>query len=73
MDKNTLLIQLIGFANTDKQLPLYLETLTKVGLQEIRFTDKSYKYSPLTRIVPNRKWYTDSKIPGKEFLLFHKK
>ena len=73
MNNKTILVQLIGFANAEKQLPLYLDTLTKVGLQEIKLKHKSDIRSLLARDVPNRKWYTNSTIPGKEYLLFHKK
>jgi len=73
MNKETILVQLIGFANAEKQLPLYLETLAKVGLKEMKLNSETGVKSLLARDVPNRKWYTDSKLPGKEYLLLHKK
>lgn len=71
MDKKTILLQLVAFANPKVQLPEYLDTLADLGLVE------SGGYgSTLFRRVPNRKWYATVNGPfnsSREFLLIHKK
>lgn len=72
MDSNTIIVQLIGFANADVQLPRYLKLLKDIGLKEVKLGRNINQDYFISRNVPNRKWYTDTKLPGKEYLLIHK-
>ncbi len=75
-DKNTFLVQMVGFSNPHYQLERYLATVQKAGFYEIQFSNLSN--SPdgrLWRCVPNRKWYATperSAASSKELVLFHK-
>lgn len=65
-----LVAQLIGFADVDRQLPLYLDAMKEAGYQRTLPTEQQ-----LWRTVPNRKWY--AKLQGavdasSELLLFHR-
>jgi hypothetical protein len=74
---DTLLVQVVGFSNSDWQLPRYLEVIESTGFKEIRCS--SLANSPdkrLWRHIPNRKWYTkgdEINDSGQEVILFHKK
>ena len=64
-------VQLIGFADVETQLPLYLAAMNQAGFHE---------WSPPTeqrlwRTVPNRKWHAKLQTTGdatSELLLFHR-
>jgi hypothetical protein len=63
--------QLVGFADVESQLPLYMAAMSEAGFQE--WTPPSDRR--LWRKVPNRKWY--AKLHGavdasSELLLFHR-
>jgi hypothetical protein len=64
-------IQLVGFSDTSKQLPLYLKCMRAAGLEECEIQG-----GRLGRRVPNRKWY--AKLKGvvdasTELLLLHRR
>jgi len=69
-----LVVQLVGFANTEKQLPRYLEAMEDAGFKE--YIPSLEDSNRLGRQVPNRKWY--ARVSGKktdassELLLFHR-
>ncbi len=68
---DAVVIQLVGFADFKRQLPLYLSTMAEAGFD----TDANAAGSGLVRNVPNRKWY--AKLQGdvdasSEVLLFHR-
>lgn len=72
IDADAWVVQLIGFADTQSQLPRYLNAMERAGFAEIvpRETGRRFR-----RQVPNRKWY--AKLQGtldasSEVLLFHK-
>jgi hypothetical protein len=69
MDSNSLLVQLVAFAEPESQLTPYLETLQSCGLRECG-TPRMW------RCVPNRKWYAQlqgSTSSSREVLLVHQK
>lgn len=76
-DNNTWLVQLVGFSSPDWQLPLFLDILQECGFNEVRYHDAQGSADGRTwRIVPNRKFYTDSKghtPSSKEVLLIHRR
>jgi hypothetical protein len=66
-------VQLIGFSNSDEQLPLYLKAMEQAGYEEI--FPLSADKRRLWRDVPNRKWYAKAQKKwdsSKEVLLFHR-
>ena len=70
IDPEGIVVQLVGFARADEQLPMYLEAMEQAGFIE-------WDHLPehgLGRRVPNRKWY--AKLKGdvdasSEVLLIH--
>lgn len=74
-NQDTLLVQLVGFAKPDSQLPMYISTMEKAGFQEIKFPSMAnMPDGRLWRSVPNRKWYATKKGAtgsSKEVVLFH--
>jgi DNA modification methylase len=75
-DKKTLIVQIVGFSDASWQLPIYLDSMAKVGLREVIFAEISNSYDDrLWRGVPNRKWYAENKnvnSSAKEVVLFHR-
>ena len=74
LDKNSTVVQLVGFSDPSWQLKRYLGIMADLGLREIEFSgDLSERYY---RRVPNRKWYTQyrdvTSSSDREFLLVHK-
>ena len=66
-----LVVQLVGFANAEEQLPLYLSSMEDAGFAEVlpSMDDR------LRRSVPNRKWYArlqGASDASSEVLLFHR-
>jgi hypothetical protein len=64
-------VQLVGFSDMVTQLPLYLQCMREVGLEESTVAGER-----LGRTVPNRKWY--AKLKGAvdasmEVLLIHRR
>jgi|SRR5262245_28446 len=73
---DAVVIQLVGFARPDEQLPLYMGAMEKAGFKVFDF--RRVKYRPRAeefwRAVPNRKWYTwlrTETMQTKEILLVH--
>jgi len=75
-DKNTLLVQMVGFSKPSVQLSKYLEIIDAVGFSECKISAlANMKDGRLWRSVPNRKWYATKKGSigsSKEVVLFHK-
>jgi len=70
--REAIVAQLVGFSNSNVQLPLYLKAMEQAGYQEI--FPLSAAGERLWRDVPNRKWYTnirDKWDSSREVLLFH--
>lgn len=72
---STTIVQLIGFSDPVRQLPKYLNMMSKAGFVEVALEKNKTGYTKrLWRTVPNRKWYVDAsgKYPTKEVVLVHK-
>jgi hypothetical protein len=68
---DTIIVQLVGFSQPQRQLPEYLNLLEEAGFREVDLgqTDRIW------RQVPNRKWHADQKgetASSKEVVLVHK-
>lgn len=73
MARDGLVVQLVGFADVDSQLPQYLATMVEAGFE--RWSPSGSVEHCFWRGVPNRKWY--AKLQGavdasSEVLLFHR-
>ena len=67
---DTIIVQMLAFADASWQFPKYLETMNLAGFQEIEVNKER-----LWRDVPNRKWYANKKgkiQSSKEVVFFHK-
>jgi hypothetical protein len=70
---DALVVQLVGFAEIESQLPMYLAAMNKAGYERCFISGLHAR--ALTRAVPNRRWY--AKLQGAvdastELLLFHR-
>lgn len=76
-DNDTLIVQMVAFAEPGWQLPRYLDTLEEAGLVETFLPSlSSTGDGRLWRSVPGRRWYSDQRgeTPGsKEVVLLHRK
>jgi DNA methylase len=76
-DRDTLIVQVVAFAQPEWQLPRYLSVADDVGLTECLLP--SGIYTPdgrLWRSVPNRRWYADQRgvtNGSEEVVLFHRR
>lgn len=66
-------VQIVGFSETNSQLPAYLEAMEKAGFRDVRFSEIGDE--PLQRRVANRRWY--AKLKGEidasnEVVLIHR-
>lgn len=76
MQKNGVIVQVVGFNDLAKQLPLYLAAMNEAGFEEIRNIDPSSFDGRLWRKVPNRRWFTrvsEHQAKCNELVLFHRK
>lgn len=72
-NKDTRLVQVVGFSNITSHLPKYLEILREVGFVELR--PSGVESNRLWRGIPNRKWYTaaNSSVDSRtEVVLVHR-
>lgn len=71
VDADASVAQLVGFADVNTQLPMYLRAMTEAGFEEDRFTARERFW----RRVPNRKWHARLKgrvdASSEVFLLHH--
>jgi hypothetical protein len=74
---DTVVVQMVAFADAAKQLPRYLEVMESCGLSEVRpWQSVDSDCGRLWRDVPNRKWHATQKqrSPGsREVVLVHRK
>lgn len=73
IDKDGMVVQLVGFSDFATQFPRYLEAMENAGFAEHRLD--TLVDERLGRRVPNRKWYANLKGPvdaSSEILLFHR-
>lgn len=76
-DSNTIVVQVVAFADPDWQLPRYLSVADDVGFREhFLATNSGVSVSRrLWRRVPNRKWYATQRghtSGSNEVVLFHR-
>lgn len=75
-DRSTLFVQVVGFSDSQRQLPRYLRALRSIGLEEVIPAQAGRsRRRRVRRTVPNRRWYTNQ--PGdsrsaREIVLFHR-
>jgi hypothetical protein len=77
-NRNTWLVQMLGFSDPSWQLLRYLDMMEQAGFTEIKFKDLAT--SPdgrLWRSMPNRRWYAtyhqeNSSATSQEVVLFHR-
>ena len=76
-DDDTMIVQIVAFAQPEWQLPRYLSVADDVGLDECLLPyGTSTPDGRLWRTVPNRRWYADQrgKTNGsQEVVLFHRR
>jgi hypothetical protein len=71
--KEAIVVQLVGFSETETQMPLFLSAMEHAGYEEIFPVTATRDY--LWREVPNRKWYAGNQNhwdTSKEVLIFHR-
>jgi len=73
LNQESVIVQLVGFADPQKQLPQYLEAMRRLGLRETSLAS-SRNVGRIWRTVPNRKWYVDCRQekPVGEVVLCHR-
>lgn len=73
----TIIVQMVAFAEPEWQLHRYLGTMEEAGLSEVFLSGlQGEADGRLWRSVPNRRWYSDQRgeTPGsKEVVLIHRK
>lgn len=76
-DEDTVVVQMLAFADPAWQLPRYIETMEGARLQEVFLPAlQGERDGRLWRRVPNRRWYSDQRgeTPGsQEVVLIHVK
>lgn len=76
-DANTVVVQMLAFAEASWQLPQYLHCMEDAGLTEVFLPNLSGQADGrLWRSVPGRRWYSEQRgtTPGsKEVVLIHRK
>jgi hypothetical protein len=77
LSRKALVVQLVSFANSRRDVPRYLRTMHGAGFIECRPHDLGLKRQRrLRRVIPNRKWYVrcSSDAPkSNEVLLVHRR
>ena len=75
-DRETMIVQVVAFADPAWQLPRYLSVADDVGLAECLLPSGTYTPDGrLWRTVPNRRWYADQRgvtNGSEEVVLFHR-
>jgi DNA methylase len=75
-DQKTIIVQMVAFSDLSWQLPMYLETMKRAGLIEVKQENLSNSSDGrIWRSVPNRKWYADLRGTAggsTEVVLFHR-
>lgn len=74
LDKNSIIVQLLGFSDPEVQLGPVLAALESAGLEEVRLRGSAMPTLRHWRNVPNRKWHVaQSQIAtSREVLLVHR-
>ena len=75
-DRDTMIVQVVAFAQPEWQLPRYLSVADDVGLNECMLSTGTHTPDGrLWRTVPNRRWYADQRGTtngSQEVVLFHR-
>lgn len=73
LDRDSIVVQLVGFSDAETQLGPFLDALDSAGLEEVREIDGRTISSRVWRAVPNRKWHATTSKSGsdREVLLVH--
>jgi len=72
---HSLVIQLVGFSQPERQLPLYLRKMDEAGFQEVlpEYSRNALYRGRVWRNVPSRRWYADQTMnSSREVLLIHR-
>lgn len=76
-DRDTVIVQVVAFAQPEWQLPRYLSVADDVGLDECLLpSGTDTPDGRLWRTVPNRRWYADQRGTtngSQEVVLFHRR
>lgn len=75
-DQDTMVVQVVAFAQPGWQLPRYLSVADDVGLTECLLPSGPAPDGRLWRSVPNRRWYADQRgttNSSQEVVLFHRR
>jgi DNA methylase len=77
INKDSLVVQLVGFSKPVQQLPMYLRTMTEAGFREVLpdCSKSNLFHGRIWRNVPSRRWYASMRIRAnscQEVLLLHK-
>jgi hypothetical protein len=76
-DRDTMIVQVVAFAQPEWQLPRYLSVADDVGLTECLLPSGTHTPDGrLWRTVPNRRWYADQRGTtngSQEVVLFHRR
>ena len=73
LSPETTIVQLVAFSETATQLPLYMNTLTAAGYEELQ-APSLLRGGNHIRTIPHRKWYTNGQDSdaGHEVLMVHR-
>jgi DNA modification methylase len=74
LDEDSLIVQLLGFADPETQFPRILDALKRIGLEEVRIDLRNPQNRRAWRQVPNRRWHANmlQGRAGSEVLLVHR-
>ena len=76
-DSSTVVVQMVGFHNSNQDLPRYLLAMKRTGFSEVRIPELATRADGrLWRRVPNRRWWTVNQPAAantaQEVVLFHR-
>jgi hypothetical protein len=75
--EDTVMVQLVGFANPEEQLARYLSAIAQAGFREIDISEDSLAGDGrIRRSVPRRKWYAERQgatAASTEVVLLHRR
>ena len=76
-DHRTVVVQMVGFHDPQKDLPRYLQAMENAGFSEAAIPDLETHDGRLWRSVPNRRWWVQDGTKGvntsQEVVLVHEK
>jgi hypothetical protein len=77
INRDSLVVQLVGFSQPEQQLPMYLRTMKEAGFREVLpdCSKNNLFHGRIWRNVPSRRWYASMRTRTsscQEVLLLHK-